>query len=105
MDTVLIAGVESIVGANLAASLSECNSVVGLSFGSPVSIDGCSTSVCPAQEQSVIRNWVATVRPNWIVYCGPAARSTWQHPQTAVLDSKAVDAAKYWSAAAACPSK
>lgn len=78
MHTVLIVGIDSVIGANLALCLVDRYSVHGLWQREPIFLDGCAVSACPEEHEHSVRKWVATVRPRWIVYCGPAARSAWQ---------------------------
>lgn len=78
MERILIAGVETVVGSNLAASLSEQYHIVGLSFSVPIGIDGCETAVCPSQDAESIRKWVAAVRPGLVVHCGLSDATSWQ---------------------------
>ncbi|MCH7688788.1 MAG: sugar nucleotide-binding protein [Planctomycetes bacterium] len=104
METIVIAGIGSVVGANLAASLSGRFRVVGLSFSNPVSIEGCETACCARDDEIAVRHWIGSVRPQWIVYCGAAADSTWQidrqteaEPPLGKLD---VHSARIWAKAA-----
>ncbi len=50
MEQLLIAGIDSVVGANLAAHLADQYRVLGISGTVPVSIDGCETAVAPADD-------------------------------------------------------
>ena len=108
METILVAGVESIVGANLAASLSDRRRVVGLTLHTqaPVSVAGCETRPGPAEQSEAIRQCVAALRPARIVYCGPAAWSCWQTAGAPAVGAQSIEAAAHWARAAAefgCP--
>lgn len=103
MDKIIIAGIETIVGGNLAAHLSDRYDVLGLSLGESVQIAGCETAQCPADESHTIQAWVASERPRWIVYCGPAAESSWgsEFPTTAARRLQAAAGVEPWAVAAA----
>ena len=56
MDKILVAGIDTVVGANLAAWLANRFHVVGLSWSDPISIAGCETAVCdksPAEADTI----------------------------------------------------
>lgn len=78
MDPVLIAGIESVVGANVAATLVDDRHVVGLSLSAPVSLACCETAVCTGDDVDAIREWIESVSPSQILYCGSAAKSNWE---------------------------
>lgn len=100
MDTLLVVGVESVVGSNLAAWIAERIHVVGLSRAGRVSIAGCECEVCPCEDIETARRWIAAVRPTHVVHCGPAARSAWDDSQANALTSEGVAAARNWARAA-----
>lgn len=82
METILIWGIESVVGANLALAWSERHRVVGLSSLGPVPLDGCETGTCDGESMAAVRDAVASVAPDRIVYCGPESDSCWQSAAT-----------------------
>ena len=77
MDTVIVAGVETVAGANLAATLAEQFRIVAHSFGNEVVIHGCDSSLIPASGPSGIGEIMAGEQPKHVVYCGAAAVSSW----------------------------
>ncbi|MHC4878916.1 MAG: sugar nucleotide-binding protein [Planctomycetota bacterium] len=77
MDAVLIVGVESIAGAGLAAALRETHRVTGLSCHTDAQIDDCRIVHLESADAASINEQVDAVRPAWIVFCGHAARSSW----------------------------
>ncbi len=77
MDAVLIVGVESIAGAGLAAALRETHRVTGLSCAADARIDDCRIVHLESADASTINEQIDAVRPDWIVFCGHAARSSW----------------------------
>lgn len=98
MDKILVAGIDSVVGANLAACLAHRYQVVGLSWSDSIAIDGCQTAVCKDKADEA-HHWVASERPNWLIYCGPASHSCWNLPP-ANLRPEAVQSAGAWARAA-----
>jgi len=98
VDTILIVGVDSVVGANLAATVSDKYRVVGLTISSDIAgIDGCEIAACPGTSLESMRHCVATTQPNWIVHCGPASHSAWQGETEHKLSSIDVTAAGQWA--------
>jgi len=80
-EKLLVTGVEGIVGANAALSMSGRFEVVGLSTGRPVRLPGCTTA---SWEPLDATEWMALVRrqrPDWIVHCGALARGSWDLPE------------------------
>ena len=81
MNKLVIVGVDSILGGNMAAWLSDRYEVIGLSFGDRIRIAGCETAQSPGHDPAVVRNWVAAERPDWLVYCGSWTDSAWNAKQ------------------------
>src|SRR5262249_40326127 len=61
-------------------------------------IAGCETSVCDSSPDAA-QHWIARERPQWVVHCGPSARSCWTDA-SAVLKTDAVAATGAWARAA-----
>ncbi len=73
----IVTGVEAALGANLALSLSERFSVLGLHQCRTISLDNCRTAAWRPDDAA---DWKATMdreSPRWIIHCGPLARSSW----------------------------
>lgn len=100
MTTTLIAGLDSVVGINLAAHLAQRSQVVGVSLDEPLSLAGCHTGHCYGQDENDIREWVESIRPERLVYCGPSASSAWDETDGRRPDVESVDIAGRWAAAA-----
>lgn len=100
MDKLLIVGVDTIVGGNLAAWLAPRYQIVGLSLQGPLSIAGCETAVCDGASTEAPRQWVASERPQRVVYCGPGANSTWGPGSFVSPRPEAVEVAGAWARAA-----
>lgn len=78
MKTFLIVGVESVVGANLAASWSEHERVIGLAAGSAIALSGCNLAILEHHSADGIRQCLQQTRATHVIFCGAAARSTWE---------------------------
>jgi len=100
VDRVLIAGVESVVGANLAACFSDRCDVRGVSFARSAPLAACETSVCPPRDVDAVRGTIAANQPSWLFYCGPASRSTWSGLSPDECDSTLSAAVRIWAQAA-----
>lgn len=94
MDTVLIIGIESVAGANIAATLQGTSRVVGISAAADVQIDGCRI----VQGRSSVAQHLNAISPDRIIFCGASARSSWDFSGSGSSfdDSLAVD----WATAA-----
>jgi len=100
VDKLLVAGIDTIVGANLAAWLANRFQVVGLSWGAAISIAGCETATCDANAVDAAHDWVASERPAWIIYCGTGAQSVWNIPAPPPPKPESVHVAGTWARAA-----
>lgn len=100
MDKLVIAGVDTILGGNMAAWLSDRFEIIGLSFGEPVRIAGCETTQCPSRDPQAIQAWIAAEQPNWIVYCGPWTESPWNIEQRTEQYLNAAEQVRPWIEAA-----
>ena len=98
MDKILVAGVDTVVGANLAEALSGHHTVTGVSFQSNVQLPTCSVESETPSKPATILELLRRVRPTRMILCGAGAHSSWdesQSPQTAD-----VTRAKFWTDAA-----
>ena len=77
MERLLVAGVDTVVGANIAAQVSEKYHVVGLTAAASVSIEGCETVVAAADDPAAIRDAIDSHRPDRVVFCAVAGDSPW----------------------------
>lgn len=96
MEKLVIAGVDTILGGNMAAWLSDRFEIIGLSFGEPVRIAGCETTQFPSRDPQAIQAWIAAERPNWIVYCGPWTESAWNVEKRSADYLNAADMVRPW---------
>ena len=98
MDKVLVAGIETVVGGNLAAGLAQQSPITGVALGEPVQIAGIALEPRVACSPEAIQKLVQKLRPQRVVLCGNAARSGWNGgvpPNEVDLEQ-----ASWWSAAA-----
>lgn len=77
METILVAGVDSVVGANFAVSLAGRHPLVGVAFQTPVRIPGCETELCRSTSADTVQRLLQRVSPQRIVYCGAGSQSCW----------------------------
>lgn len=101
MDKVVVAGVDTILGGNIAAWFSDRYDVVGFSFHKPVRIEGCETLQCPSRDPQAIQNWIASERPRWTIFCGPWTESIWHSKSTWMKGPTPADMIRPWVAGAA----
>lgn len=96
MEKLVIAGVDTILGGNMAAWLSDRFEIIGLSFGEPVQIAGCETTQFPSCDPQAIQAWIAAEKPKWIVYCGPWTESAWNTEQCIEQYQNAAEMVRPW---------
>jgi dTDP-4-dehydrorhamnose reductase len=100
VDQLLIAGIDSVVGANLAAHLADRFRVVGTSTTSDVSIEGCETIVTAAEDAQAIRQLASRQRPGRIVLCQAAGDTAWHRLGGWVASPSGIESARLWAEAA-----
>jgi dTDP-4-dehydrorhamnose reductase len=76
MDTLLVIGAESAVGANVGCALADDFEVVGLSRCGELELDGCRVIACDFASAELGR-WIEDVAPAWVVLAGALSRSSW----------------------------
>ncbi len=87
-DKLLVTGVDSMLGSNLALSLSDRFSVVGVCARRGTSFDFCRTVHCDPAKPARLAALVRRESPEWIIHCGPLCRSGWDAPQDDSVDAK-----------------
>ena len=100
MNHVLIVGIEGAVGAGLASVLQKSHAITGLTNRAGINIAGCRVVHATGHDAASIQQHVQAERPDWIIFCGAASRSSWDSTavhQSAINDSHAIE----WSRAAA----
>lgn len=66
--TVLIFGISSFVGSNLALSLKDEYRVVGTYFKTPIEIPGITCFPCDVLKKDYVSNLIALVKPDFTIY-------------------------------------
>lgn len=100
MDTILVVGIETVVGANLAAHFADKFPVTGLSLSRPITIEGCETAVCSSDAAAEADHWLSSINPDVVVHCGPESRSAWEPCVGEFLSEQAHAKAGAWASAA-----
>jgi len=98
VDTVLVAGIETVAGANIAASLTDRFRVIGLTSQKEIEIGGCETVAFSQNIPERIKNILSTYSPQWVIYCGAAANSSWQGGKNITATTDTVQAGRNWAA-------
>ena len=98
MDKILVAGVNTVVGANLAEALCEQRSVIGVSFNSSVDLPKCEVEAETPKKPAAVLDYLKKVQPSRIVFCGIGAESSWDESRRPQQSD--VTLAKTWIEAA-----
>jgi dTDP-4-dehydrorhamnose reductase len=77
MDALLVAGAETMIGANFAAQLAEQFEVTACFFDAPHAIAGCEIVHCAPDDRQAIEALFQEIRPQRMVYCGVGTSSAW----------------------------
>lgn len=80
MPKVLVIGVDSMIGANLALVFGAQFDCVGVYHDHPAAPEGCQSHYCPASNTDRLVALVREIQPDWVVHCGPLAQPSWQPP-------------------------
>ncbi len=97
MKRVLIVGVETIVGGNLASALSHHHHVTGLSLANDIAVAGCDIRTGIPETPEDIRRELAVNSPDLVVLSGPPAVPLWSLSDQAEFDADGLKAAVRWS--------
>ena len=77
MEDLLIVGIDSVVGGNLALALEDRFQVSGVAFDGPMSIDGIELVEAPRGDEASLQARLDRRPPRWIIYCPLMAASSW----------------------------
>jgi dTDP-4-dehydrorhamnose reductase len=77
VSKVLLAGVETVVGGNLAICLAKTQLVTSVCLSEPVTITGCDVECLTAQTPQAVSELIGRVRPQRIIYCGAGSQLAW----------------------------
>lgn len=98
MKSVLIAGVDGVAGANLAAALSDSCRVSGIAWKRPAHLAQGRAIAGSFADLVDVQRLFAQVQPDMVVFCGAGAQSTWfESPKPTSAD---VELARVWAAVA-----
>jgi dTDP-4-dehydrorhamnose reductase len=76
VDRLLVSGIDSLAGGNLALALADRCEVLGLAAAG-LEAQGVRTARLETQEPDEIAAFVDDWQPHWIVHCGPLSSSSW----------------------------
>ncbi len=93
MNKVLVAGIDSVVGGNLAICLARGNSVTGVSLAESISFSGCEIESPVGSNPDAIHQLVQRTKPDRVVFCGAGARTGWEGNDVSQAD---VSLARTW---------
>lgn len=77
MESLLVAGADTMVGANFAAQLAEQYDVFALCFDEPRALADCESIDCESADPQAVQELLIDLRPQRIVFCGCGANSAW----------------------------
>jgi dTDP-4-dehydrorhamnose reductase len=77
MESLLVAGAETMTGANFAVQLAETYDVTAGFFEKPRTLPACRTIVCRPNDEEAAASVLQNVRPTRLVYCGAGSNSAW----------------------------
>ncbi|WP_437184964.1 sugar nucleotide-binding protein [Planctomicrobium sp. SH668] len=96
MNKFLVVGVDTVAGANLAASFAEQHQVSTWASASGYEIANCD-ALSPELTPSAL---ISQSSADCVLYCGPAARSAWEPGTKALVNDAMVADAEMWAATA-----
>ena len=77
MEKLLIVGIDTLAGSNLALTMADRCNIVGISDRSGFELPGCRTLPIRLSASEAVGESIVAERPAWIVYSGPTACSSW----------------------------
>ncbi len=106
MKNMLIVGVETIVGGNLAATLAAYHHVTGLTTDLEIQIAGCEIRQTPLSDEGQmaledIRRELAVCTPDVVIVCGPASKPVWSLEDSETLETSNLQSTGLWAKAVA----
>jgi len=78
VNKVLVAGIESVVGANLACCFARSQPLAGISLSESVDLSVCEVESLNGSGIDAIREVIQRVKPTRIVYCGAGSKTGWE---------------------------
>lgn len=92
MAKVLVIGVDTMIGANLALHFGEHYDCIGLYQQQAIRPAGCHTQAADLSCADAVKQAIRAARPDWIVYSGEMSRSAWDAPRDACDENELVRA-------------
>lgn len=89
METMLVVGVETVAGANLAVEFAKTHHVIGLASVPGISLSGCDVQTIHTHDNVTVKSWLQQARPQRIVFCGQAAQACWDETDAPAIDDSA----------------
>lgn len=81
MNSLLITGVDGVVGANLALALADRFQVQGCCAGEAPELEGVAVQYGNPADAAHMASLVADLSPRWIIHCGGFSRASWELSQ------------------------
>ncbi len=78
MQQLLVVGIDSMLGANIALALTGEFRVLGASLTAPCWLDGCEVRFLADEGPQAVAELVNASRPDWVVYCPETAADSWR---------------------------
>ena len=100
MNTILIVGIDSAVGANLAATLTGRFHVVGIARHRSIALAGVELVPDPLTSARAALEILSTTDPAQVVLCGTASLSCWTPEASRFNEAKETAVARCWAEAA-----
>ena len=97
MKRVLVVGVDTIVGGNVALALAKHHRVAGLTKAEIPGIAGVETRLGIPETSEGIRRELAIASPDLVVVCGPASESLWSSADGKTIDVDGLKANRLWA--------
>lgn len=89
METMLVVGVETVAGANLAVEFAKTHRVIGLASVPGIRLAGCDVQTLHAHDTATVKSWLQQTRPQRIIFCGQAAQACWDEEAAPAIDDSA----------------
>lgn len=78
MNKVLVAGVDTVVGGNVAVCLARTHVVTGVSLSDAISFNGCDLERLSGSSPDDVEQLIRRVKPQQIIFCGAGSRTGWE---------------------------
>jgi dTDP-4-dehydrorhamnose reductase len=105
VDKLLVIGIDTLAGGNLAHTLSDRCEVVGVSQQAGFELDSCRSVCVDPDEVDELAEIVAAELPRLTVYCGPSCASGWEVNRTVDAELEAARGKAVEEAAVKCGSR